>query len=591
MCGIFGYIGQSGNINTLIQGLKSLEYRGYDSAGLAYLNKTKEFVVVKRSGKVKELEKDLNLEEGFNVGIAHTRWATHGVANEINAHPHISYGKKFCLVHNGIIENYIELKEKYLKNIHIKSDTDTEIIVHLLERFYYKNIFETIKTVCKKIDGSYALAIIAKDHPDKLFLAKKSSPLMFGTSANGFYFSSDVNTLSQFCQKFYIMEDNEFTCLQKNNFFVFNQDKTNIKKKSNNFLTNNENKKNVECYMEQEILESPLAIKRTIESFEEQFNKISKSFFNNIKNIYLVGCGTAYHSCLVGKKYLQKYFKVPILTEIANEFIYSDPLIFSNTLCIFTSQSGETADTLLALKLAKQSGAKILAITNNASSTITFESKHSIIMQAGWEKAVASTKAYVCQIATFYLLAYYLLQKQDFAKQNLDLLIKKILKINGYKWAKCTSKIIPKYKKIIFIGRQLSYISAMEASLKLKEVTYINSIACASGELKHGTLALVDKDTLVIAILNEKELIDKNLSTIKEISARDGNLLILSPFKSNINYHCNGKITNLLLPEVQDELYPILCIIPLQKLACELSKKLGFDPDMPKNLSKSVTVE
>ncbi|MDD4815769.1 MAG: glutamine--fructose-6-phosphate transaminase (isomerizing) [Clostridia bacterium] len=591
MCGIFGYIGQSGGINTLIQGLKSLEYRGYDSAGLAYLDKRKEFVVIKRSGKVKELESCVSVEEKFEVGIAHTRWATHGVASETNAHPHISYGKKFCLVHNGIVENYLELKEKYLKNISIKSETDTEIVVHLLEKFYNNNIFETIKTVCKKIQGSYALAIITKEHPDKLFLAKKSSPLMFGQSKNGIFFSSDVNTLSQFCQNFYIMEDEEFACLQKNNFFVFNQNNTSITKKSNSFLTNNQNKKNVECYMEQEILESPIAIKKTIKSFENQYKKIPKNFFKKTKNIYLVGCGTAYHSCLVGKKYLQNCYKVPILTEIASEFIYSNLLINENTLCIFTSQSGETADTLLALKLAKQKGAKILAITNNASSTITFESKYSIVMDAGWEKAVASTKAYVCQIAVFYLLSYYLLEKKEFAKQNLDILIKKMLMLTNNKWAKCTSKIIPKYKKIIFIGRQLSFISAMEASLKLKEVTYINSIACASGELKHGTLALVDKDTLIIAILCEKELIDKNLSTMKEISARDGNLLILSPFKSNINYHCNGKITNLLLPEVQDELYPVLSIIPLQKLACELSKKLGFDPDMPKNLSKSVTVE
>lgn len=587
MCGIFGFCGQTNRVSTLIKGLKSLEYRGYDSAGLAFINKNNKIELHKKSGKVSELEKSVNLKAVFNIGISHTRWATHGKATENNAHPHISYKKNFCIVHNGIIENYEELYKKYLKNVKLSSETDTEIIAHLLEKFYQNNVVETLQKVCELIKGSYAFAVISTYEPNKIFLAKKSSPLMFGEGKKGLFFSSDINTLNLFCNKIFKLEDDDFVMLESGKYQIINSNKTR-QCEAMKFCNISKKKRAVKCYMEQEIAESEQAIWATASAFNCQFEKIPKKFFSCPDKIYLVACGTAFHSCLIGKKYLEAHFSAPILCEIASEFIYSNPKITKNTICIFVSQSGETADTLISLKLAKEMGAKVLAITNNENSTITLDSQYTIIMQAGWEKAVASTKAYVCQLAVFYLIGYALNKNLETAMANLKQLCEQIKTFNYTKWAKTASKNLVKFEKIIFIGRQLSYITAMEASLKLKEITYINSIACASGELKHGTLALVDNKTLVVAILCEYDLINKNSSTLKEISARNGNLLVLSPFEEN------GELSNsnnLFLPTVSNDLYPIISILPLQKLACEISLSLSLNPDMPKNLSKSVTVE
>ena len=604
MCGIFGYIGKRKKLATLISGLKSLEYRGYDSAGIAFftylqdssldeLNPKPEIVIRKSQGKVEELEKIVDLDREFSVGIAHTRWATHGKPSAQNAHPHISYAGNFCIVHNGIIENFEELKATYLSDITLKSATDSEVIAHLLEKNYCGDVLKTLQKVAGLLKGSFALAAMSTHEPNKLFLAKRSSPLLFGISNDGLYFSSDVNTLGLFCSHFIKLEDEDFATLDFQTHAITHNQKPQSRPLQK-FWEENKKKQNVSCYMEQEIAESPQSLVNTARDFKNQFQNIPNNFFDGLSQIILVACGTAYHSCLVGKRFLEEYFEIPILTEIASEFVYSNPRLSDKTLLIAVSQSGETADTLLALRKAKEHHAKTLAITNNPTSTITFEADFSLLMRAGWEKAVASTKAYVCQIAVFYLLASALKGELDYAESEFVALAETLENFNFKSWANKISEELPKFEKVIFIGRGLSYVTALEASLKLKEITYINSIAVASGELKHGTLALVDEKTLVVAIFCEEALREKNASTLEEITARGGNVLVLSPFckKKKDGLLCKYKgLKPLKLPTFNEKLYTIISILPLQKLACRISQNFGYNPDMPKNLSKSVTVE
>lgn len=580
MCGIFGYVGIPDRLNTLINGLKSLEYRGYDSAGVAYFKKNK-IKLIKAVGNISSLKSKVNPEERFALGIAHTRWATHGLSTENNAHPHISYSGGVGIVHNGIIENYQYLKEKYLKNIELKSETDTEIIVHLLQKFMQKNFKKTIKKVCNLIKGSYAFAIIKRGE-NKIFLTKKSSPLMFGKNKNGYYFSSDVNSLGLFCNQWFMLNDQEICVLSAKNFQIYNQNLQKVKRAANKTENVLQFIEQTGCFMQLEISEAAKSIKNTAKIFKEQFEKIPKNFWQNIERAYFIGCGTAYHSCLIGEKILKSVLKIPINVEIASEFVYGDNFVNEKTLCVFVSQSGETADTLLALKIASGGGAKTLAITNNKTSSLKFASSQCLVSDAGWERAVASTKAYLCQIAIFHLLSGAL--RGADLQSEINNLAEVIQKFEYQNWVDKIVEMIPKYQKIIFIGRQESYVTAMEASLKLKEITYINCIAVASGELKHGTLALVDQNTLVIAILNEDNLINKNNNTIKEITARKGKVVVVSKIKEL----ASGP-ADLLLPD--NKIMPILSIIPLQKVACDLSLKFGINPDMPKNLSKSVTVE
>ena len=590
MCGIFGYVGNDSRLATLISGLKSLEYRGYDSAGLAFFDNN-EIILRKQKGKVENLEKIIDMNRTFNLGIAHTRWATHGAPSMQNAHPHLSEDRSFCIVHNGIIENFEDLKSQYLEGVNFKSGTDSEVVAHLLEKFFDGDVLSTLQKVSSLVKGSYALAVMSTHEKGKLFLAKKSSPLLFGVSEGGCYFSSDVNTLGLFCTHFVKLEDEDFAVLSPHSFEVVNSGKVQ-RRTLQKFWEKNAHKQNVGCFMEQEIAESPQSILNTAQDFGRQFEAIPRSFFEGLDKIVLVACGTAYHSCLVGKKYLESAFSQPILTEIASEFIYSNPKIDAKTLLIAVSQSGETADTLLALRLAKRLGAKTLAITNNPTSTITFEAEFSLLMRAGWEKAVASTKAYVCQIAVFYLISKALTGELAEAVENFARLSEVLQGFKFRSWANKISEVLPTFEKVIFIGRGLSYFTAQEASLKLKEITYINSIAVASGELKHGTLALVDEKTLVVAIFCEERLKGKNASTVEEITARGGNVVVLSPFcEKKKGVKSTTKLKNLKIPVFLEEFYPIISILPLQKLACRVSQNFGFNPDMPKNLSKSVTVE
>ena len=712
MCGIFGYIGKSTKTKLLIDGLQNLEYRGYDSAGLAFLQND-EIKIFKESGKIDNLKEKINENTKFKLGISHTRWATHGNATKENAHPHLSFSKKFAIVHNGIIENYNALKECYLKNVILNSETDSEIIAHLIDLFFryyllfehqnlfkdrfnfekffnlrqslninknkssYKNInideknfdiikdsniinFEVLKELdlkkytsnltnqeinkliklsisrcCSLLKGSFALAVISSLSYEYIYLAKKESPLMIGINKNCSIFSSDVNTLSCFCYEFLIMQDNQIAEINSKEINLYNNSLKKLKKKFLPFEEKNNIFVKQDCLMKQEIKQSPTAILKTLNIFNEQFKLIDKNFWKNIKCVYLIGCGTAFHSCLLGKKYLEQCLDIPIITEISSEFITNNlgninnknnaiKHITNKTLCVFVSQSGETADTLSAIKLAKKLKCKILAITNNKTSSMSFLCNNKIIMGAGWERAVASTKAYMCQIEVFYLLTESLKGNFKQAQYCISQLSNKLKTFKIDNWAKSLADMLINFEKIIFIGRQSDYITAMEASLKLKEITYLNSIAVASGELKHGTLALVDNKTLVFSILTENKLLDKNINTIKEVLARGAKVVLITnqfsykkiiediklkeqlnfkngkDFKNNIRFKDNISLKdnisfkddiNIILPNINSKLYPILSIYPLQELACEVCLKLGYNPDTPRNLSKSVTVE
>ena len=509
MCGIFGYIGKLDADSFLIEGLKNLEYRGYDSAGVAIVDNGK-INVVKRAGKVSELKSELLKNKlAGTLGIAHTRWATHGLPTELNAHPHTDIDKKVTLVHNGIIENYLELKKEY--NLKVISEADTEVIAALLAKINGKDNLEKLKKTCELLKGSYALAVIFSNEPNIIYLAKKESPLMVGESQDKILISSDANAFRKYCKNFYILKNNEFAKISDKKIEFFNKNKK-INKQTNKFL-NTFNFQNKNKYlMQDEILQTPDAIRETAQFFEN-FKDI-KNYFKNIDKIYLVACGTAYHSCLFGKKYLD-FLNVPIFAEIASEFKYSKPLITKNTLCIFVSQSGETADTISCVKKCK---CKTLAITNVPNSSITFACKKTILMKAGWERAVASTKAYSCQLLIFYLLKCLLKEEKPKTKTLVSDAKKYLKTLN----IKALALKALSYEKIMFIGRQGDYITAKESALKLKEISYINCIACPSGELKHGTLALVDEKTLVILISTQKSLKVKNDMSYSKPGRRRG---------------------------------------------------------------------
>ena len=670
MCGIFGFVGAKQSVKVLLSGLENLEYRGYDSAGIAfiesfnnkrnikknnqgvnnfYLDKnlntnfyyknnkhltninknnktTKKIKIIKESGKIEDLKKIVSTRSKTTTGIAHTRWATHGLATKENAHPHLSYNKNFAVVHNGIIENYQSLQEKFLPDIKLTSQTDSEIIAHLFEKFFSRKSFgaggnfanaknkilSVLRKVCNLLQGSFAFAVISPFFPNKIFLAKKQSPLIVGRSEESLFFSSDVNTLGLFCEDFLIMQDNQIAVLsvkkfhsgelkQKKQIELFDFALNPLLKKFFKAKKSHTRKKGQTCFMKEEINFSPVAIEQTASIFERQVREIPANFWQGLNVIYLIGCGTAFHSCLAGETYLKQFFQLPIISQVASEFVISSPLITGRTMCIFVSQSGETADTLKAMRHAKEGGARVLSITNNSDSTLAFESQYVLTLDAGWERAVASTKAYVCQIEMFYLLSLHLQKKLKTGLQKIKLLSQEMIRNDFWDWAKFISKKILEFEKIIFIGRGVEYITALEASLKFKEITYINSIAIPSGELKHGTLALVDEKTLVFALLTESELLAQNSNSIKEITARGGRVVVVSQHKQALQTYenenqesgntANATFENLLLPIIPQELMPLLAIIPFQALACQTSLVLNHNPDMPRNLSKSVTVD
>ena len=614
MCGIVGYIGKKKACPILLNGLKNLEYRGYDSAGISTIE-TNALSVLKNQGRVKKLSslKEIDSLNG-TIGIAHTRWATHGKPSEVNSHPHLDNSKTFSVVHNGIIENYNELR-KFLteKGYIFYSETDTEVIPNLIHYFYSnmksscENIFLfSVQKACNKLVGSYAIEVISKDFPDYMVVAKKSSPLVIGKGGSENYIASDIPAILEYTKAFYFLEDDEYAVVFQDNIEFYNSNLSRIYKdiKQIDWDSTSANKNGFEDYMLKEIYEQPDSIRKTINSRLDEngnynFNDLnfSKEYLESLNRIYIIACGTAMHAGLAVKNTFEKLCGKITQVEVASEFRYRKPLVDCNTLCIFISQSGETADTLAALELCKNAGAKTIAITNVLGSSITRSSDYYILTYAGPEIAVASTKAYTSQITILTMLAIYLAEllqndcNLDFInnlKQSIVSLPNKVHDcLNSSETVKKFSDRIYNEKDVFFLGRGIDYATALEGSLKLKEISYIHSESYPAGELKHGPIALIENGTTVIGILTNYNLVSKSISNIQEVITRGAKTLIITNQILDSNYYD----TVIKIPDINEFLSPVLGIIPLQLLAYYISRNKNLDVDKPRNLAKSVTVE
>ena len=607
MCGIIGYIGTKKAKPILINGLLRLEYRGYDSAGIATIENDG-IKVVKEKGRIANLNsiEEINTLEG-TIGIGHTRWATHGKPSAENSHPHYDNSNTFAVVHNGIIENYHELRKLLEdKGYTFLSDTDTEVIPNLISYYYKKekDYLKSVKKACDDLKGSFALEILCKDYPDNMIVVRQDSPLVIGKGLNENYISSDIPAILSFTKDFYFLNDREFAVLSRKNIEFYNNDLNKIDKpiKSIEWNTASAEKDGYDDFMLKEIYEQPNAIRETIGSKLSEnkisFNdfSISKEYLQSLNKLYIVACGTAMNAGYTVKNTFESLCKIPVEVEIASEFRYKDPLVDEKTLCIFISQSGETADTIAALKLAKEKGAKTLAMANVIGSSITREADYCIYTHAGPEIAVASTKAYTSQVVLLNILALYFAEvldtvsKKEISKlkeELLELPKKAELALRTVAEIKNFSSIVYKETDMFFLGRGLDYYSALEASLKLKEISYIHSEAYAAGELKHGPIALIENDVTVIGIITNPLLVEKTVSNMQEVITRGAKTLVIT--NQNIDNSQFFKVINI--PETNPRFAPVLSIIPLQLLSYYISKAKGLDVDKPRNLAKSVTVE
>ena len=607
MCGIVGYNGNKKACPILINGLKKLEYRGYDSAGISVMEKDN-IIVKKDKGRVANLENIEGIESlNGTLGIAHTRWATHGKPSKENAHPHMDNSKTFSVVHNGIIENYKELRD-FLesKNYTFYSDTDTETIPNLIHYYYEKenNFLKAVNLACKDLKGSYALEVISKNDPDTLIVTRKDSPLVIGTKKEETFISSDIPALISFTNNFYFLNDKEYAVITKGNieFYDFDLNKLTKKSESVELAADSADKGKFEDYMLKEIFEQPKAIRETIgtslngDSITFDGLNLDKDFLSTINQIYIIACGTAMHAGLAVKANFEHFLNVPVCVDVASEFRYRDPLINEKTLCIYISQSGETADTIAALKLAKSKNAKTIAVTNVIESSITREADYFVYTHAGPEIAVASTKAYTSQVVLLNIMALYFAEiLESISSEKINKLKKELLSLpeKAEKVLKSSKDLqgfaqkIYKEKDVFFIGRGIDYPVSMEASLKLKEISYIHSESFAAGELKHGPIALIENGTTVVSILTDPNLVEKTVSNIQEVITRGAKSFVVTnqPLdKTNFDFVIS-------IPQIDSIYSPVLSIIPLQLLAYYITKEKGLDVDKPRNLAKSVTVE
>ena len=605
MCGIVGYIGNKNAIPILIDGLKKLEYRGYDSAGISVLENNK-ISIIKDKGRVNNLESLLvDTNSNATVGIAHTRWATHGKPSKINSHPHMDNSNTFSIVHNGIIENYKDIKKFLMDNGYkFLSETDTEVIPNLIAYYYKSNdLLHAVALACKDLNGSFAIEVLCKDYPDRIIVSKKDSPLVIGTTKNENYIASDIPAILSYSKDFYILNDNEIAEVFSDKLNFYNNNLEKISKKIENISWDSSaiEKNGYEDFMLKEIHEQSSSIRETIgatlsnKNIEINNLSFSKDFLSSFNKIFIIACGTAMHAGLAVKQSFEKLCKIPVEVDVASEFRYRDPLVDSHTLSIFISQSGETADTIGALKLAKSKGSTTLAISNVIGSSITREADFYIYTHAGPEIAVASTKAYTSQLVLLNILALYfaeILNSIQFEtinkiKKSLLELPKKVEEVllNDKKIEKI-AKDICKSSNMFFLGRGIDYPVAMEGSLKLKEISYIHSEAYPAGELKHGPIALIDSDFPVLGIITDEFLSSKTISNLQEVVSRGAKTIVIT----------NQKIDNLFdytieIPEANTFLSPIISVIPLQLLSYYIAKFKGLDVDKPRNLAKSVTVE
>ena len=613
MCGIVGYIGVKKACPILLAGLTRLEYRGYDSAGISTIEKNG-LSLMKDKGRVKNLSNldGIDKLEG-TIGIAHTRWATHGKPSKENSHPHQDNSKTFSVVHNGIIENYNELKKSLEeKGYNFYSQTDTEVIPNLIH--YYFNIdknnddlkfLRAVRNTCLDLKGSFAIEVISKLYPDNMIVVRQDSPLVIGTCEDEKYLSSDIPAILSYTRDFYLLNDLEFVLLTKDSAKFYDKDLNEIEKHTQTIEWNSSaaEKDGFDDFMLKEIYEQPTAIRETIGAkinlnSKCEFDELgfTKDYLSSLNKIYVVACGTAMHAGLSGKNAIEKLCRIPTEVDIASEFRYRDPIIDEKTLCIFISQSGETADTIAALKLSKEKGAKTLAITNVIGSSITREADYSIYTHAGPEIAVASTKAYTSQVMLINILAIYFAEIlfgenskliKDLKQDILDLpkKIEETLKCNEE--IKKFAQQIYQEKDVFFLGRGIDETVAKEGSLKLKEISYIHSESYAAGELKHGPIALIENGITVISIMTDENLVKKTVSNIQEVITRGAKTLVVT--NQDIDKNMFDEV--ITIPKTDCFISPILSVIPLQLLAYYISKEKGLDVDKPRNLAKSVTVE
>lgn len=596
MCGIVGYIGKRKAEEMLYSMLKCVEYRGYDSAGVVTINNEK-IEVKKTVGEVDKLKPLLDNKSKAKVGIGHTRWATHGGVTIANAHPHLSTDKNWAVVHNGIIENYMELKSQLNErnDINFISDTDTEVISQLLQADLQKDCLTTIKHVADRLKGSYALAIVNRLEDDKIFVAKRFSPLYVSKCNDGCFVASDPICFAGYCNEYYTLGDNEFACISDNDIMFYDNNLKVIDKKTEilNLKKSSTHMDSFTHFMEKEIKETEVVLRNIGTNYSDGniFNKLGFNTLKSIENVILIGCGTAYHASLMGERLFEKYANISARTYIASEFRYVSTVIPSNTLAILVSQSGETADTLGAMEVLKERGIITVALTNVEYSTLAKNCDHEFPLMAGVERAVASTKAYTAQISILYLFALYLKSIKTGSVFD-DTALKGAYLNEGYgeKFFLPLIDMIKKSKDVFFLGRGFDYITVTEASLKLKEITYINCSSYPAGELKHGFLALVDSLSLSIFLCTEQRLLSKTLSSIHEVHARGGKTVLitnLDTFKISTE-HVDMFIK---IKSFDESLMPITSIEFFQWLAYYTSISLGINPDKPRNLAKSVTVE
>lgn len=605
MCGIIGYIGKSEATGLLVKGLKSLEYRGYDSSGIAVLNKNG-LEIIKAKGEIKHLEEKLaGREPSGNLGIGHTRWATHGKPSEINAHPQCS--EHFAVVHNGIIENYKEIKESLLMSgITFESETDTEVIPKLLELNYNGSAPEAIRKTLKLLDGSYALGIICTDCPNTLFCAKKGSPLIIGIGNGENLIASDISPLLSRTGKAIYLDDGETAEITESGITVFNESLEEIKKEEKEITLKKDavSKGTFPHYMIKEIYDEPDAVRQTVESYTKDGEPYFPDFpytdedINSLSRIYIIGCGSAYHAGLTAKYNFEKIAGVYTVADYAGEFRYSNPVLDESCLVVIISQSGETADSLAALKLAKEKGAKTASIVNVAESSIAKLSGYNIMTKAGAEIAVATTKAFSCQLAVLNLFCLFIAQKRNACTEvfseiavNMSALlpkkIEKILQRNNE--IKTLAKSLASAEKCWFLGRNADYGAALEGALKLKEISYIDCSGYPASELKHGTISLIDSNSVCIGLISNKDLLAKTVSNLIEVSARGARVIVIA--SEGLESELTQFEEIFTYPGSIPLLTPFIEIVVLQLLAYHIANEKGLPIDKPRNLAKSVTVE
>ncbi|KMO86118.1 glutamine--fructose-6-phosphate aminotransferase [Megasphaera cerevisiae DSM 20462] len=609
MCGIVGYIGDREAADFLMDGLSKLEYRGYDSAGIAVYHNGA-IAIRKKAGRLVNLSNEVKAHPIVGTaGIGHTRWATHGGPSDVNAHPHTDEKGNFAIVHNGIIENYMEIKEHLLaKGYHFKSETDTEVVAHLCADMYDGDFTSTVRRVLAKLQGSYSLVFMCKFEPDKIICSKKDNPLIVGLGNGENYIASDIPAILNYTRKTYIMNDGEIAIVQKDKVWVIDFDGRPISKKifEVNWDAEAAEKGGFEHFMLKEIYEQPKVIKDTMscriasDGEQIQFEELNwtPEDVKSIGKIMIVACGTAYHAGLLAKYFIEKLARIPVEVDIASEYRYRDPLTDSKTLCIVISQSGETIDTLAALKEAKRRGARSLAITNVVGSSVSREADQVVYTWAGPEIAVASTKAYTTQLVALLLLALYMGRLNGHLTADREAqVIRDLQRVpdqcrNIFDHAGDIKELAAKIKEkedIFFIGRSMDYGLAMEGALKLKEISYIHAEAYAGGELKHGTLALIISGVPVIALATQQDVEEKMISNIKEVKARDAYVIgVVQEGDTEVRKTIDSVIT---IPRSDNFVLPIMTVIPLQLLAYYTAVVRGNDVDKPRNLAKSVTVE